>query len=602
MKQRVADYIADFLASNGITDVFTVTGGGAMHLNDALGHHPMLHSTYNHHEQACAIAAEGYARYSGNIAAVCVTSGPGGTNAITGVMGGWLDSIPMLVLSGQVKFSTTIRSTRVPLRQLGDQEFNIVDTVKTMTKYAVMIDNASDIAYVLEKALFLAKHGRPGPCWIDVPLNIQGATVETESLRHYDSADDSREIPPAFDKGKAAEIIEKLNAAKRPVIFAGEGIRLSGAREDFLKLAKKLGVPVVTAWNAHDVIPDDNPCFAGRPGTVGTRGGNFVAQYSDLLLVLGCRLNIRQISYNWENFAKDAYKIMVDIDPAELMKPTLKVDMPVFANVKDVIAALNGSAAALSDHSKWKEWAHKINLRYPACLPQMKKEESPMNPYAFIDALFAELSDDDAVVCSNGSACVVGFQAAIVKKNTRLFTNSGCAAMGYGLPAALGVSVRRGKERTVCIEGDGSLQMNIQELQTIFHNKLNLKIFVLNNDGYHSIRQTQRNLFSSHCEVGVGQESGDLSFPELERIAYAYQIPFVKIEKYSAAREGVRKALAMDGPVIVEAVLNPEQFFSPKLSSKRLPDGTMVSPSLEDMFPFLPEEEMKAIKEEAFSL
>lgn len=602
MKQRVADYIADFLASNGITDVFTVTGGGAMHLNDALGHHPKLHSTYNHHEQACAIAAEGYARYSGNIAAVCVTSGPGGTNAITGVMGGWLDSIPMLVLSGQVKFSTTIRSTRVPLRQLGDQEFNIVDTVKTMTKYAVMIENANDIAYVLEKALFLAKRGRPGPCWIDVPLNIQGATVETESLRHYDCSEDSRELPPPVLPSTVDEIIKKLNAAKRPVIFAGEGIRLSGAREDFLKLAKKLGVPVVTAWNAHDVIPDDNPCFAGRPGTVGTRGGNFVAQYSDLLLVLGCRLNIRQISYNWENFAKDAYKIMVDIDPAELMKPTLKVDMPIYANVKDVIAALNGSAAALSDHSRWTEWARKINLHYPACLPQMKKEESPMNPYAFIDALFAELSDDDAVVCSNGSACVVGFQAAIVKKNTRLFTNSGCASMGYGLPAALGVSVRRGKERTICIEGDGSLQMNIQELQTIFHNKLNLKIFVLNNDGYHSIRQTQRNLFSNHCEVGVGQESGDLSFPELERIAYAYQIPFVKIEKYSAAREGVRKALAMDGPVIVEAVLNPEQFFSPKLSSKRLPDGTMVSPSLEDMFPFLPEEEMKAIKEEAFSL
>ena len=602
MKQRVADYIADFLASNGITDVFTVTGGGAMHLNDALGHHPRLHSTYNHHEQACAIAAEGYARYSGNIAAVCVTSGPGGTNAITGVMGGWLDSIPMLVLSGQVKFSTTIRSTRVPLRQLGDQEFNIVDTVKTMTKYAVMIENANDIAYVLEKALFLATHGRPGPCWIDVPLNIQGATVETESLRHYDCAEDSRELPPPVLPSTVDEIIKKLNAAKRPVIFAGEGIRLSGAREDFLKLVKKLGVPVVTAWNAHDAIPDDNPCFAGRPGTVGTRGGNFVAQYSDLLLVLGCRLNIRQISYNWENFAKDAYKIMVDIDPAELMKPTLKIDMPIYANVKDVIAAINGSAAALSDHSRWTEWAHGINLRYPACLPQMKKEESPMNPYAFIDALFAELSDDDAVVCSNGSACVVGFQAAIVKKNTRLFTNSGCAAMGYGLPAALGVSVRRGKERTICIEGDGSLQMNIQELQTGFHNKRNLKIFVLNNDGYHSIRQTQRNLFSSHCEVGVGQESGDLSFPELERIAYAYQIPFVKIEKYSAAREGVRKALAMDGPVIVEAVLNPEQFFSPKLSSKRLPDGTMVSPSLEDMFPFLPEEEMKAIKEEAFAL
>ncbi len=602
MKQRVADYIADFLANNGITDVFTITGGGAMHLNDALGHHPKLHCTYNHHEQACAVAAEGYARYSRNIAAVCVTSGPGGTNAITGVMGGWLDSIPMFVLSGQVKFATTIRSTRVPLRQLGDQEFNIVDTVKTMTKYAVMIENADDIAYILEKALFLATHGRPGPVWIDVPLNIQGAIIETENLRHYNNAEDSRELPPEFDKSKADEIIQKINKAKRPVIFAGEGIRLSGAYDEFQKLVNKLGIPVVTAWNAHDVISDDNPCFAGRPGTVGTRGGNFVAQYSDLLLILGCRLNIRQISYNWENFAKDAYKIMVDIDPAELMKPTLKIDMPVFADAKDVIEKLNNSKEKLESHSKWAAWAHNINLKYPACLPEMKKEESPVNPYAFIDSLFENLADDDAVVCSNGSACVVGFQAAKIKKQTRLFTNSGCAAMGYGLPASLGVAVKRGKKRTICIEGDGSLQMNIQELQTVYQNKLNLKIVVLNNEGYHSIRQTQRNLFSNHCEVGVGQESGDLSFPELERIAYAYQIPYVKVDKYSTCAENIKKALEIEGPVIIEAVLNPEQFFSPKLSSKKLPDGTMVSPSLEDMYPFLPEEEMKSIKEEAFSL
>ncbi|MCR4925236.1 MAG: thiamine pyrophosphate-binding protein [Clostridiales bacterium] len=602
MNVRVADYIADFLSDNGITDVFTVTGGGAMHLNDALGHHPKLRSTYNHHEQACAIAAEGYARYSGKIAAICVTSGPGGTNAITGVMGGWLDSIPMFVLSGQVKFTTTIRSTHVPLRQLGDQEFNIVDTVKTMTKYAVMIENPYDIAYVLEKALFLATHGRPGPVWIDVPLNVQGATIDTEKLHHYNSAEDAGEIPPPVGQSTIDEIIIRINNAKRPVIFAGEGIRFSGACEGFLSLVKKLGVPVVTAWNAHDLIADENPCSAGRPGTVGTRGGNFVAQYSDLLLVLGCRLNIRQISYNWENFAKDAYKIMVDIDSAELMKPTLKIDLPIHADVKDVINKLNESNAPLSDHSKWTDWARQINLRYPACLEEMKKEESPINPYAFVDSLFRNLDEDDAVVCSNGSACVIGFQAGIIKKRTRLFTNSGCAAMGYGLPAALGVSVRRGKKRTVCIEGDGSLQMNIQELQTVFQYKLNLKIVVLNNAGYHSIRQTQRNLFSNHCEVGVGPESGDLSFPELERIAYAYQIPFVKVEKYSEADKKIREALSIEGPVIVEAVLNPKQFFSPKLSSKKLPDGSMVSPSLEDMYPFLPEEEMRAVKAEAFSL
>ena len=601
MKQRVADFIANFLANNKITDVFTVTGGGAMHLNDALGHHPKLHCTYNHHEQACAIAAEGYARYSGQIAAVCVTSGPGGTNAITGVMGGWLDSIPMLVLSGQVKFSTTIRSTSVFLRQLGDQEFNIVDTVKTMTKYAVMVENPNDIAYILEKALYLAKNGRPGPVWIDVPLNVQGAIINTEDLHHYDSSVDSRENPPKVGTAKIDEIIEKINQAKRPVIFAGEGIRLSGAFDELQTFIKKLGIPVVTAWNAHDLVSDDNPCYSGRPGTVGTRGGNFVVQYSDLLLVLGCRLNIRQISYNWENFAKDAYKIMVDIDPAELIKPTLKIDMPIQANVKDFITAVNNNNSIIAEHSKWTQWAHNINLRYPACLEEMKKKDYPINPYAFVDNLFNNLSDDDAVVCSNGSACVIGFQASIIKKNTRLFTNSGCAAMGYGLPAAVGVAVKRGKKRTVCIEGDGSLQMNIQELQTIFYNKLNLKLVVLNNNGYHSIRQTQTNLFKGEPLVGVCDGNG-LSFPELERIAYAYQIPFVKVEKYSNSYELIKKSLETDGPVIIEAVVDPEQFFSPKLSSKKLPDGTMVSPSLEDMFPFLPEEEMTAVKKEAFSL
>ncbi len=602
MKQRVADYIADFLADNGISDVFTVTGGGAMHLNDAFGHHPKLHCTYNHHEQACAIAAEGYARYSRKLAAVCVTSGPGGTNAITGVMGGWLDSIPMIIISGQVKFSTTIRSTRVPLRQLGDQEFNIVDAVKCMTKYAIMIDRAEDIAFILEKALFLAKNGRPGPVWIDVPLNIQGAIIETESLIHYDSSVDARENPPAFTEAKAKEILSKLSASHRPVIFAGEAVRSSGAYQDFLNLVEKLRIPVVTAWNAHDAIPDDNPYYCGRPGTQGTRGGNFVTQFSDFILVLGCRLNIRQISYNWENFAKDAYKVMIDIDPSELQKPTLNIDMPVFADLKDAISVMNRIDFTPKDYSKWIAWGKSVNKKYPACLDNYREKETPINPYVFLNELFKLLPEDSAIVTSNGSACVCSFQAAIIKKETRLFTNSGCAAMGYGLPAALGVCVSRKNKTTICIEGDGSLQMNIQELQTLFQNKMNIKLFVLNNNGYHSIRQTQTNLFSNHCKVGIGQESGDLSFPELERIAYAYQIPFVQIASISSITEGVTKALATEGPVLIEAIIDPEQFFAPKLSAKRLPDGTMISPSLEDMSPFLPAEEIQELRAEAMKL
>lgn len=602
MTQRVADYIADFLVSNGITDCFTITGGGAMHLNDALGHKEGLHCTYNHHEQACAMAAEAYARYSGKIAAVCVTSGPGGTNTLTGVMGGWVDSIPMLILSGQVKFVTTIRSTRVPLRQLGDQEFNITDAVRCMTKYAVMIENPLDIAYVLEKALYLAKSGRPGPCWIDVPLNVQGAIIDTEKLHHYDPSTDARENPPAFTEDKAKQILSKIYSAKRPVLFAGSAVRSSGAYDAFLKLVEKLKIPVVTAWNAHDVIPDDNPYFCGRPGSQGTRGGNFVAQFSDVVLVLGCRLNIRQISYNWENFAKNAYKIVVDIDPAELQKPTLQIDMPLFADVKDVIEVLNKTDYEINDHSKWLLWSRNVNNKYPVCLPEYWKKESPLNPYVFLDVLFKHLNEDDAVVTGNGSACVVSFQVATIKKYTRLFTNSGCATMGYGLPASLGVSYARQNKRTICIEGDGSLQMNIQELQTVFHNKLNIKIIVLNNSGYHSCRQTQRNLFSEHCEVGVGPESGDLSFPELERIAYAYKIPYAKVSKVSSIDDDIQKALDIEGPVIIEAVIDPEQFFAPKLGAKRLPDGSMVSPSLEDMSPFLPEGEIDALRKEAFSL
>ena len=593
MKQRVADYIADFLTSHDITDVFTVTGGGAMHLNDAFGHHPKLHCTYNHHEQACAIAAEAYARYSGKLAAVCVTSGPGGTNAITGVLGGWLDSIPMFILSGQVKFSTTIKSTKVPLRQLGDQEFNITDCVSTLTKFSQMIINPDDIAYLLEKALFIATHGRPGPVWLDVPLNVQGAVIETDTLRHYDPMENDEENPPKTTDDIIEKIVNKIKQARRPVIFAGSAVRSSGAFADFLEMTDKLQIPVVTAWNAHDVLWDDHPLYCGRPGTVGTRGGNFVVQKSDLLLILGCRLNIRQISYNWENFAPKAYKIMADIDQGELKKPTLSIDMPVYADVNDVINKINNHVKdKMNNHEKWLDWSKKINKKYPVC-PEQNKKTTPVNPYIFMNELFLQLDEGDVITASNGSACVCSFQAAVLKKNQRLFTNSGCASMGYGLPASLGVAVERKGKRVICLEGDGSIQMNIQELQTIVYNKLNIKIIWLNNDGYHSIRQTQTNLFPPPL-CGVSGDNG-VSFPEAERIAYAYNIPFRKINSITNIKQQISEALAVEGPVIIKAVIDSEQYFEPKLSAKRLPDGSMVSPSLEDMFPFLPEEEMKEI-------
>ena len=594
MKVKVSEYIADFLVKNGVTHAFTVTGGGAMHLNDAFGHKEGLCCIYNHHEQACAIAAEGYARLSGNVALVCVTSGPGGTNAITGVLGGWQDSIPMFVVSGQVKRETTTWSTDVPLRQLGDQEFQIVDSVKNMTKYAVMITEAADIRYHLEKAWYLCNHGRKGPVWLDVPVDIQAAIVETDDLRSFIPSEEENE-DPVYDCGLTEEVIEKIKNAKRPVILAGTGVRLGNAREKFLRVAEKLQIPVVTAWNAHDLIWNDHPLYCGRPGSVGDRGGNFVVQNSDLLLVLGCRLNIRQISYNYKEFAKKAYKIVVDIDRYELQKPTVQVDMPIHANVYDFLNDMDERLTTpLSIHDKWLTWCHDIHEKYPVVLPEYGKQDAPLNPYYFLQQFSRMWGEEDKVICGNGSACVMTFQAAEMKKGQRLFTNSGCAAMGYGFPAAIGGVVSEAGKRVICIDGDGSFQMNLQELQTVVYHQWNLKIVILNNDGYHSIRQTQTNLFKPPM-VGVNKDNG-ISFPSLEKLAYAYDIPYVRIDAVSNMEEGIRQLFATDGPVLCEVVVDEKQNFSPKLSSKVLPDGKIISPEIDDMFPFLPREEYEANK------
>ena len=596
MKIKLSDYIASFLVENGVKDIFTITGGGAMHLNDSFGHNPNLHCTYNHHEQACAIAAEGYARLSGKLPVVCVTSGPGGTNTLTGVLGSWLDSIPMFVISGQVKRSTTIWSTNLPMRQLGDQEFNIVDCVKSMSKYAVMVTEENQIAYHLEKALFLCKNGRPGPVWVDVPLDIQGATIETDDLVHFNPKDCSEANNPVAKDSDIEAIIAKIKLAKRPVILAGSAIRHSDAHKEFIEVIEKFSIPVVTAWNAHDNLWDSHPLYAGRPGTIGTRGGNFVVQNSDLVISLGCRLNIRQISYNWENFAKDAYKIMVDIDELELKKPTLSIDLPIHADVKDVLKKLS-QADYVSDkleHKNWLKWCKDINLQYPAVLPNFYDAKNSINPYVFMDELFKHLQENDIVLASNGSACVTSFQAAVIKKGQRLFTNSGCASMGYGLPAALGAAVSANGQKVICLEGDGSIQMNIQELQTIVHNKLNVKIFWLNNSGYHSIRQTQKNLFKPPM-CGVNEDNG-VSFPQAERIAMAYGLPFVQISSIDNITQKLNEVLNSNQAVICEVIIDHTQYFEPKLSAKVLADGKIVSPPLDDMFPFIDEKEFQAIK------
>lgn len=644
MIQKLSDYVAGFLVNNGIDTVFGVTGGGAMHLNDSLGHKEGLHFIFNHNEQGSSVAAEGYTRLTGRLAAVNVTSGPGGTNAITGVLGGWLDSIPMFVISGQVKRETTTWATDIPLRQLGDQEYQIVESVRNMTKYAVMVTDETEIAYHLEKALFLATKGRGGPVWIDIPLDIQAARIETDELKHFNGTQEERElltaqVPSPVNEATADDILQKITAAKRPLIFAGTGIRLGDSEEEFLDLVEKLGIPVVTAWNAHDTLPDTSPYFVGRPGTVGTRGGNFATENADLILVLGSRLNIRLISYNYKDWAKNAYKIVVDIDKNELNKPTISPDMKVHADVKDLMQALIREINAGKytkgnvEHKKWLEFSRSINEKYPAVLPEYSDTDKPLNPYVFVKSLFETMSEDDVCITGNGSACVIGFQAAVIKSKTRLFTNSGCASMGYGLPAALGAAValtsadNRGKvfgkmyqvveqnfeqdkkdHRVICLDGDGSLMMNLQELQTIRENNLNLKLFVLNNNGYHSIRQTQNNLFHDGL-VGVCKGNG-VSFPPFEKLADTFGFKYFKIDslksntldedgKVSSDLElttMLNAALIAEGPVLCEVVVSDEQIFSPKLSSKVLPDGKIVSPPIDDMFPFLDRDEYESNK------
>ena len=599
MKQRLADYVADFLAQKGVCDVFSVVGGGAMHLNDALGHHNALNVTYNHHEQACAIAAEAYARIENKIAAVCVTTGPGGTNALTGVLGGWLDSIPMFIISGQVRYDTTaryaLRYTEESLRAMGDQEYDIVKSVTPMTKYATMIEDPKDIRYALEKGWHLATTGRPGPVWIDIPVNFQGGFIETDDLIGYDPTEDDAKLPPSVSDDVIGTVLEKIRHAKRPVLYAGYGIRLSGGYDAFRSALEKLNIPVVTYWNAVDLIEDEHPLYCGRAGNMGDRAGNFAIQNADLILAIGTRISIRQVGYNWQTWAREAEVIMVDIDKAEMKKPTLHVEMPIWADAKDFLTKLSLTAeATVSKGGEWNETCARWKRDYPAVLPRHLEENgSTANVYAFVRYLSSRLPENSLTAVSNGACCVVGNQAYVIKKGARMANNSAVASMGYGLPAAIGTCIGGGRRETICLEGDGSIMMNLQELQTVLTNRLPIKIFLINNGGYHSIRITQSNLFSDHCKVGIGEESGDLSFPKFELIAKAFGYPYYSAHSNSEMMEVVDTVLSLEGPVFCEIFTDTAQVWEPKSSTKRLPDGTLVSPPLEDLAPFLPREELK---------
>lgn len=600
MKLRLADYVADFLVDHGVTDAFSVVGGGAMHLNDALGHKEGLHVTYNHHEQACAISAEAYARLDNKIAAVCVTTGPGGTNALTGVVGGWLDSIPMFIISGQVRYDTTARYalqyTGTPLRSMGDQEYDIVKSVEHMTKYAVMIEDPKTIRYALEKAWHLSTTGRPGPVWIDIPVNYQGMYIETDELEGYDPAEDDAKLPPAISEDVVKEVVEKIKNAKRPVFHAGYGIRLSGAYKLFREVAEKLNIPIVTYWNAVDLVEDDYPLYTGRAGNMGDRPGNWAIQNADLILAVGTRISIRQVGYNWKTWAREAEVIMVDIDQAELKKPTLHVEMPIWADAKDFLTKMNKLASdkVFADES-WLKICEGWKKNYPVVQPRQWEENgSTANVYAFIDYLSSRLPENSLTAVSNGACCVVGNQTYHIQKGSRMANNSAVASMGYGLPAAIGTCIGGNRKDTICLEGDGSIMMNLQELQTVLTNKLPIKLFLINNNGYHSIRITQTNLFSKNF-VGIGEESGDLSFPEFEKIAKAFGYKYLSASSNADMKKVVDEALSTDGPIFVEIFTDTKQVWEPKSATKRLEDGTLVSPPLEDLAPFLPKEELEKI-------
>jgi len=593
-KIKLSHWVAEQLVAQGIRDVFMLTGGGAMHLNHSLGTHQDLKTTFCHHEQALAMAAEAYYRYSNRLAVVNVTSGPGGTNTITGVYGAFVDSIGMLVISGQVKIETTVRSTGLPLRQYGDQELDIEELVRPVTKYVTMVTDPRSIRYHLEKAIYLATSGRPGPTWLDIPLDVQAAMIDPEDLLPgFDPAELDEPWKKTDLAAAAKAILARIADAKRPVVFAGGGVRLSGQHANFLKLIEKLGIPVVTGWNAHDVLWNDHPLYCGRPGTVGDRGGNMVNQSSDCLLILGSRLNIRQVSYNWKTFAREAYKIWVDIDPLELQKPTVTPDMPVVADLAGLIPALLDATygGPTEAHRKWLSWSRERGPKFPTVLPEYHNNPI-INPYVAMDELFKAMDKDDVAVTGNGSACVVSFQTADIKQGQRLWTNSGCATMGYDLPAAIGVAAATDhKRRVIAIAGDGSIMMNLQELQTIAGYNLPVKVILLNNSGYVSIFQTHRNFFNG-VEVGGGPKS-NVTFPDFGKVARAFGFDYFRIEKNHELPGTIAEALATDGPTVCEIIIDENAVFAPKLGSKQHPDGRITSPPLEDLSPFLPRDVLR---------
>ncbi len=587
---KLSDYIIRRLAQE-VKHIFMLVGGGCMHLVDSVGRCKDVEYICNLHEQACAIAADAYGQYTNNLGVALVTTGPGGTNTITGLAGAWCDSTPCLFISGQVKRQDMVGSRGV--RQMGFQEIDIIKIVSPITKYAVTVTEPETIKYHLEKAIYLAKTGRPGPVWLDIPLDVQAVSVDESLLEGFNNPTEiEKTLDTDFLKDQAYNTIQLISQAERPVILVGNGVRLAKAIDDFLEVAEILQIPVLTTWKAIDFLPEEHPLFAGRPGASGQRGANFAQQNSDCILVLGARLDLGQTAYNHRNFARAAKKIIVDIDEAEIKKLDMFVDLPVCADVGSFLRELLAQKSAIlnKDRSSWLSRCQQWKKRYPVVLPEYWDERNGVNNYVLIDVLSDEMQTDDLLITgSSGASSEITMQAFRVKKGMRIFNSQGLGSMGFGVPASIGGCIASNGKRTICIDGDGGFQMNIQELETVRRLNLPIKFFILNNKGYASIRSTQQAYFEGRF-VGSEASSG-LTLPDTSKIAAAYNLPFARITGHADIRQKIKQILERPGPVICDVEITENQFTAPRVSSSKRADGTMESKPMEDLWPFLDRDE-----------
>jgi acetolactate synthase I/II/III large subunit len=593
-KMKLSDYVMQFVADQGLKHVFLLPGGGCLHLVDSLGNHETLVPISCLHEQSCSYAAEGYGDYTNDLGAALVTTGPGGTNAVTGAACAWVESTPCLFISGQAKRSDLIGDSGV--RSMGQQELDIVSIVRPITKYAVTIMEPTTIRYHLEKAVYLARHRRRGPVWIDIPLDVQAADVEVSSLQGFEPDESNLNTEELLCKTAAHRALELLARAERPAVFVGNGVRPGTSGAELLQLVEKLQVPLLTTWRAADLVPNDHPLYSGRPGSIGQRGANFVQQNSDWLLVLGARLDLPQIAFNHANFAPGAKKIIVDVDPAELKKFQMPIELPVAANASVFIRALLEAAetCAVRDHSLWIQQCQTWQRTYPVVLPEHWEEPKDyVSTYALMDVLSDLATSEDVLVPGSSGPCSdIFMQVFRVKRGQRICNAPGLGAMGTGLPQAIGVCIASGQRRTLCINGDGGFQLNIQELETLRRLNLPLKIFVLENGGYGSIQSAQRTHFKGR--LVASDPSSGLTLPDVGRIAEAYRLQTRRITDQSHLREQVKAVIELDGPVVCVVTSSPTEKVMPRATSSIQPDGTVVSKPMEDLWPPLDRDELRA--------